>query len=225
MLPGAILTAMASPRVPAKKHDRRTQAERRAVTRTALLDATIDCLVEDGYARTSTRRIAERAGVTLGAVHHHFGSKVGLLGEARRYITTKWSEELLSSLPIEELPDATRHEVMLDHAWESYKGRYFQAALELVVAARTDPELRETGADAIRHLSRWNEVGAPVSVPELAGQPGLVELMETFQATMRGLALLTFGTNTDPDAAWPATRAHLLALGALFAAGAERDPS
>jgi len=216
---------MASTRVTAQGRPRRTQAERRAGTRAALLEATIDCLVEDGYARTTTRRIAERAGVTIGAVHHHFGSKVGLLGEARRYITTKWAEELLSKAPPETLPIPIRHELMLDQAWESYKGRYFQAALEILVAARTDPKLRETGTDAIRHLSRWNEVSGPVMTPEVVGQPGLAEMMATTQATMRGLALLTFGNDADPDEAWPATRAHLLALGALFVAGVEREPS
>jgi AcrR family transcriptional regulator len=215
---------MASSPVRAEKRKRRTQVERRAMTRAALLEATIDSLVEDGYAKTTTRRIAERAGVTIGAVHHHFGSKVGLLAEARRYITTKWAEELLSKVPPETLSGPTRHELMLDQAWESYKGRYFQAALELLVAARTDPNLRESGVDAVRHLSRWNAIGGPVMAPEVAGRPGLVELMETTQATMRGLAVLTFGNDADPDEAWPATRAHLLALGALFAGEVEGSP-
>ncbi len=204
---------MVSSPVTAKKRARRTQAERRAETRAALLEATIDCLVEHGYAGTTTRRIAERAGVTLGAVQHHFGSKVGLLGEARRYITTQWFEELLSKVPPETLPARTRQELMLDQGWETYKGRYFQAALELVVAARTNSKLRETGIDAVRHLSRWNEVGSTVASPEIAGRPGLAELIETTQATMRGLALLTFGNDANPDRAWPATRAHLMALG------------
>src|SRR5712675_230963 len=64
---------------------RRTQAERRAATRTALLDAAIDCLVAEGYANTTTRRIAERAGLTPGALQHHFVSKAELLGQAIRH--------------------------------------------------------------------------------------------------------------------------------------------
>jgi len=39
---------------------RRTQEERRAATRAALLDATIECVVEDGYAGTTTTRVVER---------------------------------------------------------------------------------------------------------------------------------------------------------------------
>src|ERR1700687_2978711 len=61
---------------------RRTQEDRRARTRVRLLDAAIDCLVEYGYAGTTTPRVAERAGVTRGAQVHHFGSKTDLLGAA-----------------------------------------------------------------------------------------------------------------------------------------------
>ena len=209
---------MASPPATAKKPRRRTQAERRAATREALLDAAIDCLVDEGYAGTTTRRIAERAGVSLGALQHHFASKVELLGQVRRHITTKWAEELLAKVPPSTVPIQERNERLLDDAWESYKGRYFQAALELVVAARTNPKLRETGVDAVRHLARWNALTAPLTTPEVAGRPGLRELIETGQAAMRGLAMLTFGNDADPDEAWPATRAHLLALGAQWAA-------
>ena len=46
---------------------RRNQAERSAATREALLDATLECLVEDGYANTTTARVAERAGAVAAA--------------------------------------------------------------------------------------------------------------------------------------------------------------
>ena len=46
---------------------RRTHAERRETTRLALLDAAVACLIEDGYAALTTRKVAERAGVSQGA--------------------------------------------------------------------------------------------------------------------------------------------------------------
>src|SRR5208282_2690558 len=61
---------------------RRSQAERSATTRDALLDATIACLVEDGYANTTTSRVAERAGVSRGAHLHHFQTRQVLLAAA-----------------------------------------------------------------------------------------------------------------------------------------------
>src|ERR1700682_1902920 len=61
--------------VSAGTSSRRSQAERSATTRDALLDATIACLVEDGYANTTTSRVAERAGVSRGAHLHHFQTR------------------------------------------------------------------------------------------------------------------------------------------------------
>ena len=63
------------PTFPSDKPTRRSQAERSASTRALLLDATIDSLVEDGYASTTTTGIADRAGVSRGAQMHHFASK------------------------------------------------------------------------------------------------------------------------------------------------------
>lgn len=47
--------------------------------RNAILDAARQCIVETGYAGTSTRMITERAGVPLSQLHYHFGSKHGLM--------------------------------------------------------------------------------------------------------------------------------------------------
>ncbi|CAN5525239.1 TetR/AcrR family transcriptional regulator [soil metagenome] len=54
---------------------RRTQAERRATTRAALIDAARALFAERGFAGTGREEIVERAGVTRGAMYHHFGSK------------------------------------------------------------------------------------------------------------------------------------------------------
>jgi len=54
---------------------RRTQAERRETTKAALLDAARALFAERGVADTSRDDVAERAGVTRGALYHHFPSK------------------------------------------------------------------------------------------------------------------------------------------------------
>ena len=48
-------------------------------TRAAILDATRERLLSDGYAGLSTRKVAAEAGVPLSQVHYHFGSKSGLV--------------------------------------------------------------------------------------------------------------------------------------------------
>lgn len=57
---------------------RRTQAERTAATRRALLDAARRHFAERGFAGTGREQVAAAAGVSRGALHHHFGTKEGL---------------------------------------------------------------------------------------------------------------------------------------------------
>jgi len=59
--------------------ERRTQAERTAETRTRILEAVVESITEVGFGRTTASEIARRAGVTWGAVQHHFGGKDGIL--------------------------------------------------------------------------------------------------------------------------------------------------
>lgn len=60
---------------------RRTQQERTAETRAALIEAAIEVIHTQGYNRASTALIAERAGVSRGAILHHFGTRAALMAE------------------------------------------------------------------------------------------------------------------------------------------------
>jgi AcrR family transcriptional regulator len=57
---------------------RRTQSERRAATRGALIAAARELFAEHGFAGVSREEIVERAGVTRGAMYHYFASKEDL---------------------------------------------------------------------------------------------------------------------------------------------------
>jgi AcrR family transcriptional regulator len=62
----------------AGRSGRRTQAERSSATRRALLDAGRELFAQYGFADAGQEDIVERAGVTRGALAHHFGTKQGL---------------------------------------------------------------------------------------------------------------------------------------------------
>ena len=198
---------------------RRTQADRREATRAALLDATIDCLVEDGYANTTTRRVAERAKVSPGALQHHFASKQELMSEAITHLTRRLAEDLMRrGLPS---ADSERElaEQLVDRLWETLNGPLIEAAMELAVAGRTDPSLRPTLAEAQRDALEMVGVTAQHLFPKEAENPEFVDLISTVLAALRGMVMLGFVSPTDRDAAYAAGRRHLLDLIAAWQPG------
>jgi AcrR family transcriptional regulator len=124
-----------------RKH--RTQAERSERTRELLLDATVECLVELGYAHTTVQEICQRAGLSRGAQQHHFTTKADLMTSALEHLFSRLSAQILSATA--ELPPGPgRIGVGIDQLWTAYSGTLSTAAVELWVAARTDPELRRS---------------------------------------------------------------------------------
>ncbi|MDV2478526.1 TetR/AcrR family transcriptional regulator [Rhodococcus zopfii] len=129
---------------------RKAQRER---TRENLLDAAMMCLVEYGYAGTTTQRVQERVGVSRGALLHHFGSKAELFVAAIHHIADKRLESIRDlAVEVDDQPDALRR--VIQAIAHSQTGPPFQAAMELWTAARTDPELLEALRPAERKLGR-----------------------------------------------------------------------
>jgi AcrR family transcriptional regulator len=190
-----------------------TQAERSAATREALLDATLVCLVEDGYGGTTTASVCARAGLSRGAHLHHFQTRAALLAAAVEHLADRLGEQLQPEL--ESLPEREgRSEAGLDLLWLAYAGPLFQAALDLWTHARTDPELRECLEPVERMLERRTARLARYLFPALADRPDFEQLVVIAVATVRGLALLdTFQPGADRNARhWPACRAMLVEL-------------
>ena len=126
---------------------RRTQAERTAATRSRVLDATVDSLVEDGYAATTISRIQERAGVARGTLLHHFPTRAALLVAVVEDIAARRLDVLDGQA---ELRPSGDWDAAIDLVWRDLQSPSFLAALELWVAARTDPDLRSALAPVER---------------------------------------------------------------------------
>lgn len=111
------------------------------MTRTRLLEATVDCLVERGWSGTTTTVIAERAGVSRGAQLHHYPTKATLVMAAVGHLVERRGAELRAEAAA--LPAGRqRLDRVIDMLASAFTGPLFVAALEVWVAARTDPELR-----------------------------------------------------------------------------------
>lgn len=129
-----------------------SRAERGALTRQRLLEATIECLAELGYARMSTNDVVRRTGVSRGALAHHFPSKAHLVAEAAAYLISRRIKYTVNK--VRKL-DKNNHDfrAQMETKWKAYE-KWFPANIEFMVASRTDPELREHFSSAIDRYAK-----------------------------------------------------------------------
>ncbi len=121
--------------------ERRTQARRTEETRAALLDASIVLLGEVGYAAFTTREVAARAGVSRGAQTHHFPTKAELVLAAIEHLFAQQAAGFKASY--DAVPPAQRDlGTAVGLLWDIVSGPSYAPVLEMIVAARTDDELR-----------------------------------------------------------------------------------
>jgi AcrR family transcriptional regulator len=174
-----------------------TQAERRASTQAKILDATVEALVTVGYAGTSTTEICRLAGVSQGALFRYWPSKGELLADAAAHllgrVTTAY-ENAFSGRGGVGAREA------LEALWSTYRQPDLQAAVELYVAARTDPEL----AAALRviepaHRANLQRIAMQVLDPALLTIPGFGAFVELALAAVQGASVGAAVLDTSHD--------------------------
>jgi AcrR family transcriptional regulator len=199
---------------------RRTQADRRATTRAALLQATVGSLVELGYAGTTTAEVQRRAGVSKGALTHHFAAKADLLLAAMDVLYDAFTADVRQAAS--HLPGgAARVRPAIALLWEQFRGPLFTAAMELWVAARTDPTLRAALLPHERRLgAQLRALAREVVGEEVARHPNAEAAYAVLLTSMRGQAM-TYALQPDAPVAGPHLE-HWYALVEAFAATPRR---
>ena len=132
---------------------RRTQAQRRDATIGALLDASIACLAERGYAATSTAAICARAEVSQGALFRHFPTRQALFVATAERASQRNLEAARGILDFDRTTLAGLRAV-LEHLRSVVLAPTNQTWRELVVAARADQALREALMPARQELQQ-----------------------------------------------------------------------
>lgn len=191
---------------------RRTQEERRAETRARLLDATVRSLDEQGYAATTTRRVAELAGVSQGAMTHHFPYRVDLVGAAVEQLASRRIEELKVTVSTFPPEPAARAEALLEMLWADFSSPLFTVFVKLWVAAADDEDLYARLVPVERMVARAIVEAAAELGGELIDVPDWETRLLVLLSTLRGLALTRefeprSRRGRDP---WPAVRDVLL---------------
>jgi AcrR family transcriptional regulator len=186
-------TAGARPRrAPAgsrQKFKRRTQEERSATTRRRLIDAAVECLSELGYLESTVEVVAKRAGVSRGAVQHHFGSRNDLLVA----VVDDFGAALAEPAAIgQNLSVAARVDAAIERTWELVRRPHFIAVVQVWLATRNTPDVVEKTGKKIAQFereldSRWQELFSDLKVPP----EQIAVTRHIVLAALRGLALRT----------------------------------
>ena len=146
---------------------RRSQAERSADTRARIIDAVVESIADEGFAGASAKRISERAGVTWGAVQHHFGDKAAILEAALEDGFTRLADAFADVSPA-GLSLSQRVTLFVDRAWSHYSSRHYRTTLEIILNTRRDGDGGDGGVHA-RMVAAvdglWRRVFADVDVP------------------------------------------------------------
>jgi AcrR family transcriptional regulator len=185
-------------------------------TRALIMDETVRCVVEEGFAAASAKHIAERAGVTWGVIQYHFGDRDGLLAA----VVESGFDQLRARMAAVGVPHgSSRKQVtaLVDAAWAAFSTSTSRASLEILVATRarrdqaTNVHLVAMGGELTR-LGRYligdrRHVGDATAVGDL------------LWATLRGLVLTQMVVNEPVD-----SNRERAALVDLLVARLDADP-
>jgi AcrR family transcriptional regulator len=116
---------------------RRTQSERVAETRARILAATTTYIDEHGFHQTSLQKVAQAAGVTVGAVQHHFASKSDLLAAVLEAGFENLSFDMEQAL-MEGAAMTERISAFVDLSWKHCNSPQFQSNLHILLCMRKE---------------------------------------------------------------------------------------
>lgn len=168
---------------------RRRQHERTAASTAKLIDATIACVNELSFARTTTTHIAKQAGLSRGALQHHFATREDLLLAVWSAIQGRFLE-----LFDEPFPTGASMETLtarlLERLWALYRSPAYLASIEIRLGVRSEPTLHHAIEQDMQRFNeiyelRWQELFSP-----FASKDAIEECRRVIGGALRGLALL-----------------------------------
>jgi len=173
------------------------QARSRATHR-RLLDATVACLVELGYAGTTTPRICARAGVSQGALFKHFSSKAALLAATVQHLFEFLVEDYRRSFAT-LAGSADPLQAAVELLRDTFARPELHAAVELMVAGRCDTGLAAALAPVQRtHRENLRQAAAQL-FPGASDHPDFDVTLDLLLASLQGAALSELAL-PDPQA-------------------------
>jgi AcrR family transcriptional regulator len=190
----------------------KSRADRARATRHHLIATTIDLVRTRSYGAATLFEVAKAAGVTPGALQHHFGSRAVLMMDVLQTILES-SDDAGPAWPDAALPLPERSQRYVQALWSRvYEPPRFLAAWSVYFGAADEHALQPRIVEMRKHLSQSLRRRFAQIFPESQGRPGLQAFFDLLLSSLRGMGVARlFG----PDAA--AESAQLKQLATVIA--------
>lgn len=150
---------------------RRTQEERSATTRERVIQAAIDCIVEEGLHNTTAARLVARSGVTWGAIAHQFGDKDSVLFAVVERNAEVYRSLLEAALETSGHTIPERVDALIDVTWKYVNEPAAFAYYQLLIHSRISSNAKSIGQQedvSYRQMKIvWNEFFGEFAIPRL----------------------------------------------------------
>jgi len=172
----------------------------REATRHRILDAATDLLIAEGYSSLTTQSVQTAAGVSRGALLHHFPNMQELTAALVSNIVVR-NEAAVRSAMSRQDPSVDTIENSISALYSALTQPPFQAELELWSAARTDPVLAEVLRESERVAGRdLQRVVHDAFGPEIVASENYSQIADLTVLMLRGLALSRAVHKSDASA-------------------------
>lgn len=171
--------------IPVPTRVRRSQTERAAATRDRVVAAVVECIAEIGFQKTTANEIARRAGVSWGAVQHHFRDKDGILVAVLEESFNRFADLLRAPLP-RDLSLAERVSVFVDRSWRHFGSPHYRSTYEILM--NLPPDLEPVWQNEV--LSTWNRIWQRFFPERPISSPHVTSVMRYAVSVMSGLATM-----------------------------------
>ncbi|MEA1672729.1 TetR/AcrR family transcriptional regulator [Nitrospirillum sp. BR 11163] len=168
---------------------RRTQEERSTETRRKLVDAAILVVQESGYANLTIQKVAQRAGMTNGAMQHHFPAREDLLLAVLDAVYPVL-EMPFERIAARKLTIPQRMDTLVDLFWEIYCRPEYLVIWDVAFGTRNDPALRQRLEGYQRAIQAHLIKNLTALFPEVdMTKPGASQVFTLAISYLRGIAL------------------------------------
>jgi AcrR family transcriptional regulator len=126
----------------ARATSRRTQEERSAQARAKLIESAIAVICKNSFANTTTQQIAAHAGMTRGAIQHHFSERAELYASILEEVEQQWVQSFSDAVADSEASIEARIDHLMDGVWGVASSPAYRATLDICMNSRADPKLQ-----------------------------------------------------------------------------------